>query len=263
MRYLRLIGAFARAAAQETVAYRVNFFISLMHTLIGVSTGILSLVIIFNQVETVQGWDFPSTLVLLGIYLTLDALRNLFIGPSLNALAGLGGAIWLGTFDFTLLRPVSIQFMATFQRWNLLAMLDLLVGLGVLVIAMGQMGQTLAWRNLLLFLVTLSAGLFILYSLLLLFASLLFWSPGFLFTWIFSDIFPLARYPVELYPNWLRLVLTWVLPVGLITTVPATALNGSVTWPLLLGAVGVAVALFIGASALFQGGLRRYASASS
>lgn len=263
MRYLRLIGSFIRAAAQEALAFRINFLISIMHTLIGVSTGILSLVIIFNQVETVQGWDFSSSLALLGIYLTLDAIRSLFISPSLDALAGLGGAIWQGTFDFTLLRPVSIQFMATFQQWNLLAMLDLVVGLGVLAIAVNQIGQTLPLVNLLLFLITLVAGVVTLYSLLLIFAALLFWSPGFLFTWIFGDIFPMARYPVELYPGWLRTILTWVIPVGMMTTVPATALNGSATWGLLLGACGIALGLFLGASAFFQHGLRRYASASS
>lgn len=263
MYYLRLIGSFVRAAAQELLAYRVNFLISIMHTLIGVSTGILSLVIIFNQVETVQGWDFPSSLALLGIYLMLDAIRNLCIGPSVNALAGFEGALWQGTFDFSLLRPVNIQFMATFQQWNLLAILDLLTGLGVLAIALNQVGQAVSWDNLLLFLVTLGISLMALYSLLLIFASLLFWSPGFLFTWVIDDVFPLARYPVELYPGWLRTILTWVIPVGIMTTVPATALNGSAPWSSILGAGGVAVALFIGASMLFQSGVRRYASASS
>jgi ABC-type uncharacterized transport system permease subunit len=49
-------------------------------------------------------------------------------------------------------------------------------------------------------------------------ASLIFWSPGFLFTWIFDGIFQMARYLVCIYPAWLRLVLTWIVPVRAMAT---------------------------------------------
>ena len=71
----------------------------------------------------------------------------------------------------------------------------------------------------------------------------------------------MARYPVGLYPGWLRLLLTWVVPVGIMTTVPAEALTGALSPSRLAGST--ALALLIGASALFRFGVRRYASASS
>jgi ABC-type uncharacterized transport system permease subunit len=58
-------------------------------------------------------------------------------------------------------------------------------------------------------------------------------------------------------------VLTWVVPVGIITTVPAQALTGAVSVEMLASSVGLAAALLVGASALFRFGLSRYASASS
>ena len=112
MRYLRLAGQFARASAQNELAYRANFWVSLLHSLLNLATGVLGVWVIFGQVDSIQGWDLPSTLALLGVYLTLSALRGLFIGPSLEALAGMDGEIWTGTFDFTLLRPVDAQFLA-------------------------------------------------------------------------------------------------------------------------------------------------------
>jgi ABC-2 type transport system permease protein len=109
----------------------------------------------------------------------------------------------------------------------------------------------------------LLAGVLILYAILLIFAGLVFWSPGILFTWVFDGLFQMARYPLGMYPGWLRLVLTWVVPVGVITTVPAQALTGSLSLPALAGSLGLALVLLMGASLLFRGGLRRYASASS
>ena len=88
MRYLRLIKYFMLSSAQEDLAYRANFFIGLLHSLLNLIVGVLGLAVLFGQVETVNGWSFAATLALLGVYLVVSALRGLFIGPSLEALAG-------------------------------------------------------------------------------------------------------------------------------------------------------------------------------
>ena len=263
MHYLRLVKRFIIIAFQNTAAYRLNFWIGLLGSVLNLGTGVLGIVVLYSQVEAVQGWDRPSALALLGVYLVLGALRRLFIGPSLESLAGMDGEIWTGQFDFTLLRPVDVQFLASVRYWRPLALLDLLLGLGVLGIATWQLQATLTLAGLMAFAVTLVAGVTILYAILLAFSALVLWSPGFLFTWLFNALFQMARYPVGLYPGWLRLVLTWVVPVGVMTSVPAQALAGSLSLGTLIGACTLALALLVGASALFRIGLRRYASASS
>ena len=263
MRYIRLIGYFMRAAAQQEMIYHTNFFVSLLYSLLNFGAGILSLAVLFGQVKNVYGWNFSATLALLGVYLTLSALRGLFIDPSLDALAGIGGELWTGKFDFTLLRPLNAQFLASFRYWRLFGLMDLLLGLIVLVAAVTQLGHALTLAEITSFLLALSAAIAIIYAILLLFASLLFWSPGFLFTWIFDGIFQMARYPVGLYPGWLQLLLTWIIPVGVMTTLPAQALLGVLAPAMLIGAVMLAILLLIVSSALFQIGLRRYTSASS
>ena len=263
MRYLRLVGRFAQSSAQNELAHRANFWISLLHSLLNVGTGVLGVMVLFGQVETVRDWDLPSTLVLLGVYLTIGALRNLFIGPSLDALAGMEGEVWTGQFDFTLLRPVDPQFLASFRHWRPFALVDLTLGLGVLGMSALQLGQSLTLARLVTFLIALGTGVTVLYAILLAFTALVLWSPGFFFTWVFDAVFQMARYPVGLYPGWLRLALTWVVPVGIMTTVPAQALTGQLVPEILIGSGALATALVIGASALFRFGLRRYTSASS
>lgn len=73
----------------------------------------------------------------------------------------------------------------------------------------------------------------------------------------------MARYPTSMYPGWLRLILTWIIPVGIMTTVPAQALSGNLSPVMLIGSLALAIGLFMGSSTLFHIGLRRYASASS
>jgi ABC-2 type transport system permease protein len=263
MRYLKLIRRFVSASTQNELAYRANFGLSLLHSLLNLATGVLGVMVLFGQVESLRGWTLASTLALLGVYLTVGALRGLVIGPSLDALAGMDGEVWTGAIDFTLLRPIDVQFLASLRYWRPLALLDLALGLGVLGLAAARLGQILTLGRLLAFLLALGIGVVIIYALLLALSALVLWSPGFLFTWAFDALFQMARYPVGLYPGWLRLMLTWVVPVGIITTVPAQALAGQLESGMLLGGGGLALALLVGASALFRVGLRRYVSPSS
>ena len=264
MRYhATLIRCFIQASIQQETAYRSNFVIGLLHSLLNFGTGLIGLSVLFNQIDTVRGWDYAATLGVLGVYLTVSALRDLFIGPSLESLAGMDGDVWTGRLDFTLLRPVDVQFLASVRRWRLFALFDLLLGVGVLVVAATRLSDPLTPGDLLAFLLMLAAGVVAFYAVLLAFTGLTFWSPGFLFTWVFNDVFQMARYPVGLYPGWLRLALTWVIPVGLITTIPAQALAGDLSTRTLITSLLASAALFAAASAVFRAGLRRYASASS
>lgn len=263
MRYLRLIRHFIAAALKDLLAYQMNFWISLLHSLLNFATGIFGVTILFSQVTEIKGWSQASTLALLGVYLTISALQRLFIGPSLDALAGFEGEINNGKFDFVLLRPVDAQFMASLRHWRPLALIDVLLGAGVIAVAAAQLGNTLGVVQIATFFVALSSGLVILYALLLAVSSLAFWDPSFMVNWLFSGIFQMARYPIGLYPGWLRLVLTWVIPIGMITTVPAQALSGNLPGGALLGSVGLASVLLLGTSALFRHGVRNYTSASS
>jgi len=263
LRPLKLTAMFIGASAQHELAYRANFWIGLLNSALNFGTGLLGVMVLFEQVENVRGWQYGQTLAVLGVYLTVSALRSLFISPSLDALAGMDGEIWRGEFDFTLLRPANTQFLASVRHWRLFALVDLALGLIVLGAAVTQLDLPVSAGHALSFALTLAIGGLLLYAILLTFASLTFWNPGFLFGWVFDGLFQMARYPVGLYPGVLRLALTWIVPVGIITTVPARALSGDLPPALLAGSFAFAAAAVLAASALFRAGLRRYASASS
>ncbi len=263
MRVLRLIPGFMRVSFLEEAAYRSNFFIALLSSILNLVTGVLGIIVLFGQINTIHGWDLTSTLALLGVYLIVTALRGLFIAPGLEALAGMDGEIWSGKFDFVILRPLNTQAFVSLRKWRLYALFDLMLGLGVFFTAVSRLSGGLTAGRLAAFIITLICGVSILYAILLIFSALVFWSPGVLFTWIFDGLLQMARYPMGMYPGWLKLVLTWVVPVGLITTVPAEALTGALNPWMLAASLGLAIVLMAAGSKLFLKGLRRYSSASS
>ena len=72
-----------------------------------------------------------------------------------------------------------------------------------------------------------------------------------------------GRWPVGIYPPWLKASLTFLVPVAFATTVPAEALSGRLTLPALLGAVGLALVLLAASRLFWTVGVRRYSGASS
>ncbi|HSM23745.1 MAG TPA: ABC-2 family transporter protein, partial [Anaerolineaceae bacterium] len=110
---IKLIKSFMRASLQQDLAYRANFWINLLHSLLNLGVAIAAILILFTQIENLNGWTFSATLGVVAVYLIIGALRGLFIGPSLETLVGMGQEIWNGNFDFSLVRPVNIQFLVT------------------------------------------------------------------------------------------------------------------------------------------------------
>lgn len=261
MKWWKLIKAFIVVSAKQEMAYRVNFWISLLQALLNLGTGVIGLGVIFSQVETIRGWAFADTLALMGVFLIVSALRGLFIGPGMETVAGLGQEVMTGGFDFVLIRPVHTQFLVTFRTWRLFSLVDLALGAGVL--AWSLQGSGVEPAALLLFGVALLAAVLVVYAVLLAMTALTFWSPGLMLNWVFDAVFQLARYPVSIYPPWLRFILTWCVPVGVMTTIPAQAITGQNVFGPVMGGLGAALTLTAGASWLFSRGLRRYGSASS
>lgn len=259
----RLIKSFMRASLQQDLAYRANFWINLLHSILNLAVAVAAILILFSQIEKLNGWGFSSTLGVMAVYLIVSAFRNLFIGPSLETLVGMGQEIWNGNFDFSLIRPVNTQFLVTFRIWRFFSLLDLLLGIGVLMYAATQSSDPITWINWLLFAVALFAGTLVIYALLLGLSALAFWSPGFMITWVFDALFQLARYPIGIYPALVRILLTWIIPIALITTIPAQALSGQITVGMMFLNLFIAVLVFLIASWLFRSGINRYHSASS
>ena len=80
---------------------------------------------------------------------------------------------------------------------------------------------------------------------------------------IFQSMYEAGRWPVSLYPGWLRYGLTFVIPVAFATTVPAEALTGRLNWETLIVATALALGLLIASRLFWLVGLRHYSGASA
>ncbi len=117
MRYFKLIVIFIQAAFQNESAYRMNFFMNFLSAGLSLAGGIGGIYILYVNNEVLNGWTMTETLAVLGVYMLVQAVKNIVIGPSMNKLGGLDGEIENGTFDYTLLKSISTQYYVSVREW--------------------------------------------------------------------------------------------------------------------------------------------------
>lgn len=72
-----------------------------------------------------------------------------------------------------------------------------------------------------------------------------------------------GRWPVGIYPDWLRYGLTFLIPVAFAVTIPAEALTGRLTPINLIGAIGLTIFFMILARVIWNLGVKHYSGASA
>jgi ABC-2 type transport system permease protein len=261
MRPLRLLWLFLRIGALNELQYRANFWLQLLQSAIAVLTGLAVLGLVFSQTPSLNGWTQPELLAVMGVHILMGGLIAAMIQPNMERLRN---DIRQGTFDFVLTKPDDIQVLSSIREVRIWQTVDILVGAVVLGIAVAQLRTAIGVLEALAFGFALVIGALLIYCFWLILTTVAFWIVRIdEIHELFEGLYQSGRWPVTLYPGWLRLTLTFLVPIAFAVTVPAQALTGRLT-PATLGlALAFAVLLMIVTRWFFRFGLRRYSGASA
>jgi len=259
--FIHLLWLHLRLGAMNELQYRGNLVVQAIESLFGLASALLGIGIVFSKTDTLAGWRPAELLAIIGVYFLVGGLTRVMIQPSLTRFME---DVRLGTLDFALTKPVDAQILASIRRVEIWKGLDVLIGLVLLGIAVTRIGTRVGPAEGLAFGTALVAGTVIIYSFLLILATCSFWFVRLqnIFV-IFQSMYEAGRWPTGIYPPWLRGTLTFLVPVGFAITVPAQGLVGRLSWPTLLGAVALAVALPLLSRRFWLVGVRHYSGASA
>ena len=261
LRHLRILSIYYRASLLTQMEYRANFGSSFVLSLLWPCWIVSLLSVFFYHTSNLGGWSFYEAMMVLGMYDIFIGLQETILAPNLQQLTE---HIQKGTLDFVLLKPANGQFLATITSCNLMRLFDVAIGFGLVGAGLYQLGRVPSLMEIAAFAVMLPAGMVIVYSIWLLSASLAFWFVRIdNFGEIFYAFYETGRFPVTVYRPWLRLILTYVVPIAFLTTFPAATLLGKVSPYLVAGSVGIAALLFVASHRFWNYAVRFYSSASS
>lgn len=261
MNTLRIIRTFIRLGVLNELGYRANFFVQLFQSLIELGAALAGLAVVFAHTDELGGWRQAELLALLGVYFLMGGLIRTLIQPSMQRFME---QVRLGTLDFTLTKPEDAQLLVSVQQVQIWKLTDIGLGVATLGVALVQLGERVSLWSAASFAIALACGGAIVYSFWLILAACAFWLvrvENILV--IFQSMYEAGRWPVGIYPGWLRWSLTFLVPVAFATTVPAEALSGRLTGQTLLGALALAVGLLVASRLFWRVGLRHYSGASA
>jgi ABC-2 type transport system permease protein len=261
MNYVRLLGVYFKVGAMGEMQYRLNFFVQLFQSILELATAIAGLAVIFSYTGSLGGWSADEVLALVGVYTLVGGLIGLIIYPGMELFIQ---SVRDGSLDFTLVKPVDAQLLISVQSVDIWKLIDIGLGIGVLIYALVRLGAQVGLSQAGLFIGMLVTGSAIIYSFWMFLATLSFWFVRVEnILEIFRSMYEAGRWPVSLYPGWLRFILSFIVPVAFVTTVPAEALTGHLTPNTLVLAGVLAVVLFILSRIFWKIGLRHYTGTSA
>ena len=261
LRPLRLFGLFFRIGALNELQYRANLAVQLFQSGLALATGLAVLGLVFSQTDNLGGWSRPELLAVMGVHILMGGIINTAIQPNMERLMT---DIREGTLDFVLTKPEDAQVLISVREFRIWQAVDIVVGGVVLGVALAQIQSVIGPGAALIFFGTLLLGAAMIYCFWLLITTGAFWIVRMdELHELFEGIYQSGRWPVTIYPGWLRISLTFLVPIAFAVTVPAEALTGRLTVETLALAAAFAFGLLVVTRWFWRFGLRHYSGASS
>ena len=258
---IRLLRIFVRVSVLAELQYRTNLYVQIIRSDLSLATGVAGLGVVFSHAPTLGGWRSTDLLVVLGVYYVISGVIRFAIQPAMERLMQ---DVRTGTFDYVLTKPGDSLVLVSVRATAVWRLIDVALGGCVIWYAMTRNDSLANAWTVVAFIVGLLAAVVTVYAFLVILSTMSFWFVRLEnILVIFQSMYEAGKWPVEIYPGWLRAALTFIVPVAFAVTVPAGALAGRVGPELLAGAVALAITLSVIARRFWFVGLRHYAGASA
>lgn len=255
-RYLKILFINSKAVLLSTLEYRVTYVFRVLRILLRFGLTFLGLNILFLRTETLGNWSKLEIFLIYSVYQFVTSFVDFFCGDSLAEIPSL---VKNGELDMVLTKPLDSQFMISFKDTHPGNIYRIIISILIFKYATSLLRGQIILQNLIIGFLFLTAAIVIYYSLLLLIASLSFYIMEGSLGELFENLFSLSRYPVDIFPKGVRLALT-IIPVVFLVTVPSRVILGKMEfWDWLV--IPITGLLFYFSRRCFLVALRDYTSA--
>jgi viologen exporter family transport system permease protein len=261
MTTLRIALLHLRVGVMTDLQYRVNFALQVLQSLLQLTVGLVVLALVYSHTTELNGWSQSELLAVLGVQIVVGGFIRALIQPNMMRLTE---EVRDGKLDHALTKPVDAQMLVSVRQVEIWQAVDVLAGGAVIAVALVRLEGNLGLLDVLGFAVALVFGAVLLYCFWMLLATLAFWVVN---LWhlpdLFEGVFQTGRWPVGIYPTWLRFGVTFLVPIAFAVTVPAEAVTARLEWQTLAFAAGLALVFFVLTRWFWRFGLRNYTGASA
>lgn len=224
-KYWLLFWLFRKINFMELAAYKGDFFFWSIVNAGWTLFNYLFYGLILAVTGTIGSWSPWEVYLLLSIYSMIDAFTWGLMGPNMWAYTK---EIFSGELSSYLVKPIDIQFLYMTNEANFNGIFRFGFGLIGTWWSLHQLGLNPTWWQISLAFAAIVASITVLYGIWFLLSTNAFWVER---LDNINEVIPETRsfwqMPNSIYPGLIRQILTTMLPLGLVTTVPSQILLGS------------------------------------
>lgn len=257
-KYLKVWWIFAWSSMQSQLTTRWAVILFLISKLLRFFIFIIFIVVLLNKTQVLAGYNLTQTLFFFLSFSLVDTL----VQTIFREVYRFRPAIINGTFDYYLIKPFNPLFRALVSGPDIIDLI-LLLPL-ILVIANFITKLNISLEGLIVYILLLTVAFVIALSFHILVLSLAVLTTEIDHAiLIYRDVTGMGRFPVDIYREPLRGLLTFALPVGIMMSFPAKALMGLLSMELIIYSVSFAVVFLYISLRIWNLSLKHYSSASS
>lgn len=259
-KYLRLFSILLKTSLIADLEFRVNFSLRIITDIMWYLMQVLSFEVLFNYTPQIGDWDRYQMRVFLGVLFIVDSLYMIFVQDNVDRFAD---KVRKGELDFILAKPVSSQFLVSFQKIATASFGNLFIAIVFFAYSISQI-ENFNWYRMFWFILVLPTSFIVVYTSRFFFTCLnLIFVKSESVQFLWYNCYKLGMRPDSIYFPFMKFILLTVFPMSFVASVPARMLLEPpntllIIWSLIVGP------LFLYLSNRFWTYcLKHYASASS
>ncbi|MBM7704447.1 ABC transporter permease [Metabacillus iocasae] len=221
--FFQYIGQYMKTRLQ----YRADLFVEVMSDLLFQAVNLIFILVVFGHTQFLNGWSREEIIFIYGFFLVPFAIFTSFF----NIWDFNERYIVKGEMDRILTRPIHSLFQVILERIELESLFGALTGIAVMIYAGTKLDLVFHWYDPFIFILLVLGGALVYAGIFIALASIGFWSDA--RTSIMPTMYNIGnygRYPVDIYNNVIRYVLTWILPFAFVGVYPAAYFLGREEW---------------------------------
>ena len=222
---LRLYGCYAAASIKGQMQYPASFVLLSIGQFLSTIVEFVGIWVLFRRFQGLGGWTLPQVAIFYGTVNISFALADM-ISRGFDVFGPL--FVKTGEFDRLLLRPRATPLQLLGHELRLTRIGRFLQAALVLGIAVGLLDLTWGLRQIVLLLAAIAGGVAFFLGLVVLQATLAFWTVESLEVanaLTYGGV-AAAQYPIEIYSRWFRQVLIFVAPLACVAYFPIIGILG-------------------------------------
>lgn len=257
-KYWSIFFALRKIQLLRMLEYRADFFFWAFISLMWTGFNYFYFGLIFSKGNGIEGWNYDQIMLLVSFYTMIDAFTWSIFYPNMQAYTK---EIFNGELSRYLLLPVNSVYLILSRHATYDNLPRFFVGLFVLIHTINKLNLALSIWQILLSIIVFCFGILLVYSCWFILATIAFWVERLEnINEIMPQLRTLYQVPASVFTGIPGFVISFIVPLGLITTLPSEIILGSQNNFFIIFLILSSLAFFAIAVIFFKFSIKKYSS---